>query len=95
MDDMLALDDLFHLQCAAASHNQFYIQFVNIVHTAGTDLGLYEAVYGKDREKYYESVEDHRRVLNAIAAKDGRGAEEAMAAHIRAIQANTEGGRTD
>lgn len=89
--DMLALDDLFHLQCAAASHNQFYIQFVNIVHTAGTDLGLYEAVYGQDREKYYESAEDHRKVLDAIAAGDGRGAEEAMAAHIRSIQNNTEG----
>ena len=89
--DMLALDDLFHLQCAAASHNQFYIQFVNIVHTAGTDLGLYEAVYGTDREKYYESAADHRKVLDAIATGDGRGAEEAMTAHIRAIQTNTEG----
>lgn len=91
LSDMLALDDLFHLQCAAASHNQFYIQFVNIVHAAGTDLGLYEAVYGRDREKYYESAADHRRVLNAIAAGDGRRAEEAMADHIRAIQTNTEG----
>lgn len=88
--DMLALDDLFHLQCAAASHNQFYIQFVNIVHTAGTDMGLYEAVYGTDREKYRESAADHRKVLKAIAARDGRGAEEAMEAHIRAIRANTE-----
>ena len=91
LSDMLALDDLFHLQCAAASHNQFYIQFVNIVHTAGTDLGLYEAVYGTDREKYYESAADHRKVLDAIAAGDGFTAEEAMTAHIRAIRANTEG----
>ena len=95
LEDMLALDDLFHLQCAAASHNQFYIQFVNIVHTAGTDLGLYEAVYGKDREKYYESVRDHRKVLDAIAARDGFTAEEAMTAHIRAIRANTEGSGKD
>lgn len=94
LGDMLMLDDLFHLQCAAASHNQFYIQFVNIVHTAGTDMGLYEAVYGTDREKYYESAADHRKVLKAIAAKDGRGAEEAMEAHIRAIRANTEGRET-
>lgn len=95
LGDMLALDDLFHLQCAAASHNQFYIQFVNIVHTAGTDLGLYEAVYGKDREKYYESVLDHRKVLDAIANRDGLRAEEAMTAHIRSIRANTEGSETD
>jgi len=88
--DMLALDDLFHLQCAAASHNQFYIQFVNVLHTAGTDLRLYEAVYGTNREKYYESVLEHRKVLEAVAAGDERAAEEAMTAHIRAIQANTE-----
>ena len=41
LSDMLHLDDLFHLQCAAASHNQFYIQFVNIVHNAGSDMGLF------------------------------------------------------
>ena len=95
LGDMLALDDLFHLQCAAASHNQFYIHFVNIVHAAGSDLGLYEAVYGKDREKYYESTADHRRVLDAIAAGDGRRAEQAMMDHIRSIMANTEGSGTD
>lgn len=95
LSDMLALDDLFHLQCAAASHNQFYIQFVNIVHTAGTDLGLYEAVYGKNREKYYESVRDHRRVLDAIANRDGPRAEKSMITHIRAIRANTEGSGKD
>lgn len=95
LGDMLALDDLFHLQCAAASHNQFYIHFVNIVHAAGSDLGLYEAVYGKDREKYYGSAADHRRVLDAIAAGDGRRAEQAMMDHIRSIQANTEGSGTD
>lgn len=86
--DMLALDDLFHLQCAAASHNQFYIQFVNIVHAAGSDLGLFEAVYGRDREKYYESLRDHRAILDAISAGDGPRAEAAMADHIRSIQAN-------
>lgn len=95
LGDMLALDDLFHLQCAAASHNQFYIHFVNIVHAAGSDLGLYEAVYGKDREKYYGSAADHRRVLDAIAAGDGQRAEQAMMDHIRSIMANTEGSGTD
>ncbi|MCI8538207.1 MAG: FadR family transcriptional regulator [Oscillospiraceae bacterium] len=92
LTDMLALDALFHLQCAAASHNQFYLQFVSIVHTAGTDMGLYEAVYGQDREKYWESVEHHRRILAAIAAGDGRQAESAMSGHIQAIQTHTERG---
>lgn len=89
LGDMLALDDLFHLQCAAASHNQFYIQFVNIVHTAGSDMGLYEAAYGKERERYYESVDFHRQVVDAIAAGDAVKAEDAMCHHIQAIRTHT------
>ena len=65
--DMLMLDDLFHLRCAAASHNQFYIQFVNIVHTTSTDMGLYERTYGRHPEKYYDSAAFHRRIADAIA----------------------------
>lgn len=36
-----------------SSHNQFYVQFVEIVHTAGTDMGLYEKNYGRHPEKYW------------------------------------------
>ena len=89
LGEMLALDDMFHLQCAAASHNQFYIQFVNIVHTAGSDMGLYEVAYGEKRERYYQSLEDHRAIVEAIAAGDQVKAEEAMGRHIRSIRANT------
>ncbi len=88
--DMLTLDDLFHLRCAAASHNQFYIQFVNIVHTAGTDLGLYEETYGRDRELYYESVQFHRQVVDAIAAGDEGLAQDVMCRHIESIRSGTE-----
>ncbi len=88
--DMLALDDLFHLRCAAASHNEFYIQFVNIVHTAGTDMGLYERTYGRHPEKYYDSVKFHREVVDAIAAGDEALAQDIMCRHIESIRLNTE-----
>lgn len=88
--DMLTLDDLFHLRCAAASHNQFYIQFVSIVHTAGADMGLYERTYGRFPEKYYDSVKFHRRVADAVANRDELAAEDAMREHIESIRANTE-----
>ena len=88
--DMLTLDDLFHLRCAAASHNQFYIQFVNIVHTTGTDMGLYEQTYGRHPEKYYDSVDFHRRLADAIAAGEEQAAEDIMRGHIESIRANTE-----
>lgn len=88
--DMLTLDDMFHLRCAAASHNQFYIQFVNIVHTAGTDMGLYERTYGRHPEKYYDSVDFHRRVADAVAAGNEQAAEDIMREHIESIRAETE-----
>lgn len=90
LGDMLQLDDLFHLQCAAASHNQFYIQFVNIVHTAGTDMGLYERTYGRHPEKYYDSVEFHRQLVDAIAAGDELLAQDIMCRHIDLIRTDTE-----
>ena len=88
--DMLELDDLFHLRCAAASHNEFYIQFVNIVHMAGTDMGLYERTYGRQPEKYYDSVKFHRQLLNAIHDRNETLAQEVMCSHIDSIRLNAE-----
>lgn len=87
--DMLALDDLFHLRCAAASHNEFYIQFVNIVHMAGTDMGLYEKTYGRQPEKYYDSVKFHRQLLDAIRARNEVQAQEVMCQHIESVRGNS------
>ena len=88
--DMLTLDDMFHLRCAAASHNQFYIQFVNMVHTTGTDMGLYERTYGRHPEKYYDSADFHRQITDAIANRDEQSAEDIMRDHIESIRTNTE-----
>lgn len=90
LDYMLKQDDLFHLQCAAASHNEFYIQFINIMHTVGTDMGLYEDTYGRDPEKYYVSLDFHQRLVDAIAAGDEQAAHEIMRHHIETIRSNTE-----
>lgn len=90
LHDMLRLDDLFHLRCAAASHNEFYIQFVNIVHMAGTDMGLYEKTYGRQPEKYYDSVKFHRRLVDAIRSRDEILAQEVMCRHIDSIRTNAE-----
>ncbi len=87
---MLKQDDLFHLQCAAASHNEFYIQFVNIMHTIGTDMGLYEDTYGKDPEKYYVSLDFHQRLVDAITAKNETAAQDIMCHHIDSIRSSTE-----
>lgn len=87
---MLQQDDIFHLQCAAASHNEFYIQFINIMHTIGTDMGLYENTYGRTPEKYYTSLESHRRLVHAIEAGNELLAQEIMIRHIETIRHTTE-----
>ena len=87
---MLKQDDLFHLQCAAASHNEFYIQFIHIMHTIGTDMGLYENTYGKTPEKYYSSLDFHKRLVEAIAAGHELQAQDIMSHHIDSIRFNTE-----
>lgn len=87
---MLKQDDLFHLQCAAASHNEFYIQFINILHTIGTDMGLYERTYGREPEKYLVSLEFHRRLVEAIAAGEESPAQDIMLRHIESIRSSTE-----
>ena len=87
--EMLELDDLFHLRVAAASHNRFYIQFVNIMHTAGTDIGLYEKAYGRHPEKYYESIEFHASLADAIEKGDETAAQDIMLRHIESIETDT------
>ena len=90
LSHMLKQDDLFHLQCAAASHNEFYIQFINIMHNIGTDMGLYEDTYGKDPAKYYVSLDFHQRLVDAIARGDEQSAHNIMRHHIESIRSNTE-----
>ena len=87
---MLQQDDLFHLQCAAASHNEFYIQFIHIMHTIGTDMGLYENTYGRTPEKYYTSLDAHRKLVDAIEAGNESLAQETMVRHIETIRHTTE-----
>jgi len=90
LSEILSLDDLFHLRVAAASHNRFYIQFVNIMHTAGTDMGLYEKAYGRHPEKYYESIAFHKALTEAIAKGDEASAQDIMCRHIESIRMDTE-----
>ncbi|MDD6160318.1 MAG: FCD domain-containing protein [Oscillospiraceae bacterium] len=87
---MLQQDDKFHLQCAAASHNEFYIQFVGILHDFGTNAGLYEQTYGQNPEKYYVSLDFHSRLVSAIESKNEHEAQEIMCSHIESIRFNTE-----
>ena len=61
-----------------------------MVHTTGTDMGLYERTYGLYPEKYYDSVDFHRQIADAIANRDEQAAEDIMRDHIESIRTNTD-----
>lgn len=84
--EMLELDELVHLGFAVAAHNNFYIQFVNIIHRAGADQGLFEKAYTAKRDRYLDSIRFHRQIFAAIAAGDEQLAYETMCAHIENIR---------
>ncbi len=90
LEEMLQSDDRFHLLVASAAHNAFYLQFVHTLHTAGTDMGLYESAYGSRPERYRESLQYHRELVQAIAAHDEALAEAIMRQHIESIRDITE-----
>ncbi len=90
LEDMLRLDDMFHLRVAAASRNRFYMLFVGIMHSAGTDMGLYEKAYGEQPNKYYDSLEFHKKLADAIAQGNEALAQDIMSRHIQSIREETD-----
>jgi len=60
------------------------------MHTIGTDMGLYENAYGKTPEKYYGSLDFHKRLVDAIASGHELQAQNIMSHHIESIRFNTE-----
>ncbi len=77
-DDPLAADIAFHMAVLGASQNPFYRQFRDVVASAlRTSIGVTNRVAGRTA-----SLADHAAVRDAILARDGGGAREAMRALI-------------
>jgi len=69
----------FHKQIHLASHNRYLVQQLDLVHRsmallASTSL----AAEGRDSA----TLEEHAAIINAIAARDGQAAYEALCTHI-------------
>ena len=73
-DDPLDADIAFHVAVLEASRNPFYKQFRDMVATAlRTSIRFTNRIKGRSA-----SIEDHRAVHDAIAARDAAGARTAM-----------------
>ncbi len=79
------LDDMVHLGFAAASHNSFFIQFVDILHQTGYAHGDIEAAYEQHLEYQHTSADYHFKIYNAIAEHDENAAYNLMYEHISNI----------
>lgn len=81
-DDPLASDVAFHVGLLHASGNRFYMQFEELIDTA---LRISIRLTNQFKGVSIGSVNDHRKVLNAIAAGDGDKAAAAMTAMLSEV----------
>lgn len=69
----------FHKQIHLASHNRFLVQQLDLVHRSMALLASTSiAVAGRPKD----TLDEHERIVNAIAASDGDAADEALREHI-------------
>ena len=69
----------FHKQIHLASHNRFLVQQLDLVHRSMALMATTSfAVAGRDRI----ALDEHDKIVTAIAARDGDAAYQALKAHI-------------
>jgi DNA-binding FadR family transcriptional regulator len=74
-DDPLAADIAFHAAVLQASGNRFYAQLEELIDTA---LRFSNRLTNQFKRVALTGVSDHKKVLDAIAARDSRRAQNAM-----------------
>ena len=87
LGDETALADCnwrFHETLYRCSHNRYLQNMVTTLHGA---LSLLGGTTLSDAERARESLQEHRRIVQAIRARDADAAEQALREHIRHAQA--------
>lgn len=79
-------DRLFHIRIAEASGNPAYALLIRhlLGHKYGTMFRRLQELY-KPEDMAYRSEQEHRRVLDALIARDGAAARRAMRAHLDSV----------
>ncbi len=87
-EKVIELDELVHLGFAAASHNSFFIQFIDMLHQTGYIQGDIRKTYEQHPEYFQISDKYHLKIYDAIAEHDEEAAYKLMYAHIMYIREN-------
>ncbi len=83
-----AADLVFHKLIATSAGNSLAADFYNLLRQVGTDARLrVESQQPQCPTRTRQRDNEHRAIANAIAARDPAAAEEAMRAHLLAVQA--------
>ncbi|MGV6812345.1 MAG: GntR family transcriptional regulator [Brevirhabdus sp.] len=69
----------FHRQIHLASHNRFLVQQLDLVHRS---MALMATTSLASEGRSEEALDEHQRILDAIRAGDGDGADKALRDHI-------------
>jgi GntR family transcriptional repressor for pyruvate dehydrogenase complex len=83
VDAIAELDNHFHLQISAASGNDIADEIMNHILPSFNQSNKAVIFAGQRAE---DIVQEHRAIVEAIAARDGNAAERAMRAHITQVQ---------
>jgi GntR family transcriptional repressor for pyruvate dehydrogenase complex len=81
-EETKALDEAFHTAVARATHNSMFVKLLTLTAdwlSASRQMGL------QSHRRRQASIEAHRRIVEAIAARDAHGGLVAMAEHIDSI----------
>jgi GntR family transcriptional repressor for pyruvate dehydrogenase complex len=79
-------DNDVHLGIAAAAHNNFFLQIIDTIRHASQSRGIFNSEYTTNPKHFEESVAFHRNIFEAIEARNGEAAYQAMYSHILHIQ---------
>lgn len=84
-DEKVDADSNFHLALAEATQNFVFVSLMK------TNLSMYRPVRKQtlqSEERYEQSLQEHRAILNAVKRKDTQAAVDAMNVHLHHIREN-------
>ncbi len=92
IDELARLDAEFHLAISSASGNDIAHEIISHIISAYNQSNKAVIYVGRRQRKMEQ---EHRLIFNAIVARDSRGAEEAMRAHIARVRSEIRSSKSE
>lgn len=87
-EELLEVDNDFHMGIAAATHNSFLYQMLDTVRSVGQGSRMYDDKYVIDRQEYKDAIIFHKEIFQAIASRDEECAFKSMENHIKKVRSS-------